>query len=503
MTDQKIKEEDQSWGQGSMHVLTDKGLFPISVLKAAEKAKAKAHSKQLKEEEIWLSDKNLIPHPFEVSTLLELKDNCSYFDSCVKQIAKDVMGQGWRLELKEGKKEAPAEKKLILDFIENSGGDREETFEETLERGIIDWGLIGWWGWEVSRDNKGLVNGLWHVPAQTFYVEKDKDKYCQKRGQKEAWFKRFGLEDDIYLYSGKPVGEERLKELKADPDSKKEEDVTANELIYYKNYYPQSEYYGAPNILPSVGAVLGLIGIRDYNLAFFENYGIPAALIILKGRWSKDTAKQISDFIDVELRGSEQSHKTFCIHPDKDATFEYIKLGIEVKEGSFKLYRKGLQEEILVVYKMPPYRIGVAEVGALGVNVAGESTKIYAQSVITPLEEVVERLVTKKLFKDGLKADSYEFQLNELNLEDLDAIAARDAIYFGLGARTSNQILKHQGKEPYDEGNQYYVGPGFTPAGEEVIEKGAGLIEAWKMLLKGEPRLALEILKIAKREAKK
>lgn len=499
----EMMEEDESWVAGAAYVLTNKGMFPISVLKANEKKKATAKSKQLKEEDAWLSQQELVPHPFEVATLLELKDNCSYFDSCVKQIAKDVMGQGWRLELKEGKKESPAEKKQIMDFIENSGGDRDETFEETLERGLIDWGLIGWWGWEVSRDNKGLVNGLWHVPAQTFYVHKDKDKYCQKRSQKEAWFKRFGLEDEINLKDGKFVGEEKLKEMNEKDYDEKEKVVLANELIYYKNYYPQSEYYGAPNILPSIGAVLGLIGVRDYNLAFFENYGIPAALIVLKGRWSKDTAKQISDFIDVELKGSEQAHKTFCIHPNKDSTFEYIKLGIEIKEGSFKLYRKGLQEEILVVYKMPPYRIGVAEVGALGGSTAGESTKIYAQSVITPLEEVVEYLVTKKLFQEGLKADSYEFQLNELNLQDLDAEAARDAIYFGIGARTSNQILKSHGKEGYPEGNQYFVSSTFVPVGEEPMEKKAAIIEALKMIIKGQPKLALEIMKIAKREAKK
>ena len=146
MADEKKKkiEEDESWGQGSMHILTNKGLFPVSVLKVNEKAKATAHSKQLKEEGLWLSTNDLVPYPFEASTLLELKDNCSYFDSCVKQIAKDVMGQGWRLELKEGKKESNAEKDQILEFIENSGGDRDETFEETLERGLIDWGLIDW-----------------------------------------------------------------------------------------------------------------------------------------------------------------------------------------------------------------------------------------------------------------------------------------------------------------------------------------------------------------------
>lgn len=502
-TKQKIKEEDESWVQGNSYIYTSKGLFPISVLKTAENKKRKTASKQLKEDKQWMSDKGLVPYPFEVATLLELKDNCAYFDKCVKQIAKDVMGQGWRLELKEGKKESQKEKEQILYFIENSGGDRDETFEETLERGLIDWGFIGWWGWEVSRDDKGLVNGLWHVPAQTFYVHESHEKYCQKRSQKEAWFKRFGLEDDISLTTGADITEERIKELKEDPDSKKAEDETANELIYYKNYYPQSEFYGAPNILPSIGAVMGLIGVRDYNLAFFENYGIPAALIILKGRWSKDTAKQITDFIDVELKGSEQSHKTFCIHPNKDSEFEYIKLGIEIKEGSFKLYQKSLRDEILLDYSMPPYRIGVAEVGALGGSTAGESTKIYAQSVIAPLEDVVERLVTKKLFQQGLKADSYIFQLNELNLEDLDAEAARDAIYFGIGALTSNQILKHQGKEGYPEGDQYFVNTSFVPVGEEPMEKEAAIIEAVKMIVKGQPKLALDIIKIAKREAKK
>jgi len=493
-------DENENWITSSAFIYTSKGLFPISVLKAAERKKKKATSTQLKEETSFLSQNDLVPYPFEARTLLELKDNCAFFDRCVKQIAKDVVGQGWRLELREGKKEAPKEKESILAFIENCGGDRDETFEETLERGVIDWGYIGWWGWEVSRDDKDIVNGLWHVPAQTFYLHKSHKKYCQKRGQDEAWFKRFGLEEQITLKDGKAVGEEKLREIK-EMDEKKRP-MLANELIYYKNYYPQSEYYGAPNILPSIGAVMGLIGVRDYNLAFFENYGIPAALIVLKGKWNQETAKQISDFIDVELKGSEQSHKTFCIHPPKDGEFEYIKLGIEVKEGSFKIYQKSLRDEILLDYSMPPYRIGVAEVGALGGSTAPEATKNYAQGVIAPLEEVVERLVTKKLFVQGLKAESYLFCLNEIDLRDLDAEAARDAIYFGLGARTSNQILKRQGKEPYAEGNQYYVSSTYLPAGEETIEKRAAILEAFKMILKGQPKVALDIVKLAKREAK-
>ena len=138
----KIKDEDESWVQGNAYIYTSKGLFPISVLKAAENKKRKAESKQLKEDKQWMSEKGLVPYPFEAPTLLELKDNCAYFDRCVKQIAKDVIGQGWRLELKEGKKESNKEKETILEFIENSGGDRDETFEETLERGIVDWQVV-------------------------------------------------------------------------------------------------------------------------------------------------------------------------------------------------------------------------------------------------------------------------------------------------------------------------------------------------------------------------
>jgi len=486
-------EYDESWVTTAAYIYTTKGLFPISVLKAAERKEEKAKSTQLKEEQLWLEQNDLVALPFDASSLLKLKDNCGYFDACVKQIAKDVIGQGWRLELREGKKENNKEKERILEFIENSGGERDETFEQTLERGLIDWGCIGWWGWEISRNkagkNKSLVNGMWHVPAQTIRIHKDFNKYCQVREDKKVWFKRFGLEEDINLETGKNEAAEGEKR--------------ANELIYYRNYYPQSDYYGAPNILSSVGSVVGLIGVRDYNLAFFENYGIPAALIILKGKWDKASAKKISDFLDVEIKGSENAHKTMCIHPGRESTFEYIKLGIEVKEGSFAVYHKSLRDEVLVSYKMPPYRIGIAEEGSLGGTTAGESTRIYVASVVTPLEKDVERLVTQKLIVEGLKCENYIFELNELDLRNLDAEAARDQIYFSLGALTSNQILTRQGKKTYPEGNQYFVSSTFLPIGEEQMEKRATIIEAIKMVVKGKPKLATQIIEIAKREVRK
>lgn len=455
------EEEDEGW---TYFIKTSKGVYPLSVLKSAEIRKQdKPKSKQLKSEQDYLTQNDLMPLPFEASTFLLLKDNCSYFDACVKQIAKDVIGQGYKIVLREGKKESPEEKKRIEKFLEESGGDRDETFMDTLERGLIDWGVIGWWGWEISRSdtgkNKGLVDAMWHVPAQTIRVHKDHEKFCQVRMDKELWFKKFGVEGDIDSKDGKPIGEEGGDK--------------AHEMIFYRNYYPQSDYYGAPNIYSATGAVIGHIGVRDFNLAFFENYGIPAALIVLKGRWSKDSAKQISDFLDVEIKSSENAHKTMIIHPQRESKLEYIKLGIEVKEGSFKLYFKQQRDEILAVNKMPAYRIGVVETGSLGGNVAQESTKIYVQSVITPLEMTIERLVSDSIFREGLKIENYRFELNELDLRDKSADVDMYLKLFGIGAITSNQILVAEGRSDlqYPEGNKYFINSQFLEIGEEPVKK--------------------------------
>jgi len=457
--DKLDKEFKECWVVTSTGIYTADKIFTKQKKDKKDVKKSKdVKSKQLKESK-YMDQNGLVPLPFEVSSLLKLQDNCSYFDACVKQIAKDVIGQGWTLQPVEGKKENDAERKKIEDFISESGGDRDETFEDTLERSIIDWGVIGWWGWEVSRDDKNIVNGIWHVPARTIRVHESHDKYCQIRNNDKMWFERFGLEGDINSEDGKSLKES---------DSEKK----ANEMIFYRNYYSTSDYYGAPNILSSIGSVLGLVAVRDYNLAFFENYGVPAAMVSLTGKWDKGAAKQISDFLDVEIKRTENAHKTIVMHSPEGGTMTWIPLDMKnQKEGSFEWLKKSMSEEVLVVYKMPPYRIGMAEVGALGGSTASESTRIYISSVVKPLEQTVNRLVTNNIIHDGLGCKDYNFVLNEVDLRDKDAEVKRQQALFSIGAINSNQIRQQQGKKEYPEGNQYYVSSAYIPVGEEEVEK--------------------------------
>lgn len=452
---------------GEVFVKTSKGLFPVNVLKANQ-TENKSKSRQLKEEHRWATEHGLVPHPFEVSSLLFLQDNCGYFDACVRQIASDVVGQGWEIKsIKEGT-EDEKEKEEIERFLLDPN-DTDEDISDIISKAIVDWSVIGWWGIETSRDD-GILDGIWHVPAATLYVHNSKEKYCQVRNNKKMWFKKFGSDMTVSSKDG--------AEYKTTKNP-------AHELLFYTRYYPQSDYYGVPAIFPAVASVMGILGIRDYNLAFFDNYGVPSALVTLKGRWAKKAAEQITEFIDVEIKGSGNAHKTLVLKPPRDGDVEWKPMAVKIEEGSFRLYLKILRDDVLSVYKMPPYRIGIAETGSLGGSTAEEMTKIYGNSIIAPLKKITALMVTKRIIRDGLQKKKYRFEWKPLDTRDMDALTKRLVAQVGMGAITPSMAAQELGRPAYTAGDQYYIAANYVPVGQENVEKREAALIAELETLKG------------------
>jgi len=431
--------------KGSVYIETTKGVFPFEMLRKAE-VKNKSTSQQLASVQKWMTLNNLIAPPYPPMALLTLYESNSIFWRCVNQLAIDVAGLGWSLKVRQDKKDNEGELKRINDFLIRP--NPEDSFRAILKRLLIDWGSIGWFGLEVAKNNKGDIVDIYHVPGHTLKVHKSKEKYAQVRNNKRTWFKRYGEEKNISAKTG--------EEMKGRGRGK------ANELIFYKNYYPKSDYYGVPNIISAVGDVIGLIGLRDYNLAFFENFGVPAALIVLEGDWEEGSQKTVSDFLNKELKGTENAHRTLVVEQPENCKFSYTKLGVDVKEGSFKLYEKARQEDILVAYSMPPERIGIRVVGKLGGNVAEEATKVYVLSVVEPLQLDMEDLINNKL----LQSEIYEFKFNDIDTRDLDLLVKRLGYMIERGMKTPNDAINELGGKPYVNGDKYYMMSSLVPAGE-------------------------------------
>lgn len=436
MAKEKIKKSH-------VYIQTSKGLFPYDLL---QKAEVKDNSTQLAAVQKWMTQNDLIEPPYTPISLLILWESNPIFFRCVSQLAIDVAGLGWNFQLQEDKKEDKAELVRLKEFTKHP--NKDESFCSILKKLLTDWGTIGYCGLEIGRNRIGEIGEIWHVPAYTLKVHKDKKKYAQIRNNKKVWFKKFGEDKNISRKTGKEIaGRGRDK---------------ANELIFYKNYYPLSDYYGVPNIISAVGDIMGMIGLRDYNLAFFENYGIPAALVVLEGDWDKGSEKKVSDFINKEIKGSTNAHRTLVMTQQKDDKITWTPLNVETKEASFKLYEKARQENILIAYSMPPERIGIRIVGKLGGNVAEEATKIYVQGVVEPLQLDFEDIINEKL----LQSETYNLKFNDIDTRDYDKLVDRLIKQVASAIITPNEARNKLGLKPYAGGDKFFVSSNFIDAGE-------------------------------------
>jgi len=436
--------------KGKVYISTNKGLFPIDILKKQE---TEVSSKRLKEGRKWLMENGLVSPPYDPNSFLTYYESNSVFFSCVNQIAQDVAGLGYILQLKEEKKENKTELEKLQTFLGNV--NLEDSFRCIIKQLLIDWGSVGWFGLEVVRNNKKEVAKIYHIPAHTIRVHESQEKYCQIRNNKKVWFKKFGSSKDISSKDG--------------TEGKYSLETRASELIFYKNFYPKSDYYGIPNIIAAIGDVVGLISARDYNLAFFQNYGVPSAIIIISGEWEEDSAENIKKFLDTEIKGTENAHRTLVVEPPERGEFEHIPLVTEVKEASFRLYRQDLKENILMAYSMPPERIGIRIVGKLGGNVAEEATKIYIQAVIEPLQEDLEDIINEKL----LVSETYKFKFNDIDIRDLELLVKRLGYQIERAMLTPNEARNALGHKPYPEGNKFYMAANLIEVGapEEEMTK--------------------------------
>jgi len=436
--------------KGKVFIQTDKGVYPYSVLKSAEIELEETTSKQLKQKQTWMASNQLVPPPYRADVLLNLYESNSILYRCINQLAIDVAGLGWNLTLRDGKSESKTELARIEEFLGKP--NKEEALRTILNKLLIDWGAIGYFGLEVVRNKKGEVAEIYQVPAQTLRVHISNQKYVQIRGQKKVWFKKFGIKKDIGWKDGKVKGKDG-KGLSFR--------TRANEMILYKKYYPKSDYYGVPNSIAATGDIMAMIGLRDYNLAFFENYGVPAAVVVLEGEWDEGSDETVTDFLNANLKGAENGHKSLVITQPDNCKFHYTPLGKDVKEASFKLYEQTRREHILISFSMPPERIGVRVIGKLGGNVAEEATKIYVQSVVKPMQLDIGDIINLLI-----GSDVYLFQFNEIDTRDKNTEVERVNKQIQNGTLTPNEARLELGLTAYPGGDKFYMGSAFIEVGE-------------------------------------
>ncbi|MDI6840443.1 MAG: phage portal protein [bacterium] len=380
-------------------------------------------------------------NPEALARILEL--NTYHYRAC-KTKARDVAGLGWQI-IPLVDKPNESMQTMLEDFF----SDLSEPVSKTFDKVMFDYEAIGYGAAELTRvdyKHDGEPADLVHIPAHTLRVHRDGNRFVQVRGSKTRWFKRIGFEHDVDFETG------HIKELGSLAPERR-----ATEIFWVVNYTPRSDYYGLPDVIPALGAIHGDAARRDYNIAFFDNWGVPAYAVFITGNFDpgeldEDGKSEFEKSIEEHFNElSKSPHSTLImsiptIDGRGEVEIEFKPLSVDVKEASFRLYRKDNRDEVLAAHGVPPYRMGIAETGSLGGNTAQESTEIYKRSVVEPRQEMLEGLINKHILYDGFEAFDFEFKFAEIDTSDEKHDMEIAIKLFDKAAMTPNQLILHFGE---------------------------------------------------------
>ena len=390
------------------------------------------------------SNLNLIQPLYHPEQLAFAPEVNAYHARCCQVKARDTAGIGWDIvalvtDPHESDKEA------IEDFFNN----QKVPLVTTLYRHQYDIEVCGFGGIEVVRAGyqpTGMPVVFTHVPGHTLRIHKDDNKFAQKRGTKTRWFKRMGYDKDV----DKETGNEA--ELGALPPDRR-----ASEILWNAIYTQRSDYYGVPDIVPALGAIHGDLARRDYNIAFFDNFGVPAYAVFITGDFDPGDPDPDSGKTALE-EGIENHFQELANNPhsvmvltvpsreggNADVKIQFVPLANDVKDASFRLYRKDNRDEVISAHGLPPYRLGIAEAGSLAGNMAEESTEIYKNSVVNPRQEVLEALINQHIIWDefGFNTKEWGFKFREIDTKDEAHDMEQMVKLFEMGAATPRDLIQ-------------------------------------------------------------
>lgn len=414
----------------------------------------------------------LVQPYYSLERLAYLPEVNTYHGNCVRVKAQDVVSEGWELMPAE---RVTAASEAQLEVAESVLKYQATDLAETLRRALTDYEAIGNGYIECGRRDDqpdGPVVFIAHVPGQTVRVHQGFNKFCQIRGLRKAWFKAFGYEKDITTADG----------AEWNPGTRTDR---ANELIQIVQYTNRSDYYGLPETLAAVGAMLGSALSRDFNMKFFENFGVPAYVVSVSGDYDLGEADEngkyeIQKYVEQHFRKlKREPHSNLILMVPSETggkvEVEITPLAVDVKEASFRLYRRDNRDEILSAHRVPPYRVGITETGSLGGSTAEASDKFYIQSIINPRQKMIERIFNRQILPT-LGVTDWEFHLRELDLEQEGKDRETADFMVRNGAMTPNQLIRYFGPrfglEPSEDPalDEYYMNG--VPVGQARFQGG-------------------------------
>ena len=378
--------------------------------------------------------------PYSFDKLAELYELNSYHARSLQLKAALTCMTGFRLVSDLNTKERDDDYSMISDWIENHSVYAGQPFITTVYNFCLDREIFGNSFFEIVRNNKNEAGGFYHIPTKNCRLIKD--------GEFVKLIQEISGEKTEFLPFRKNEG-------------------AGSEYIMLKSYHPKSLFYGLPDYIPALAAIVLDRSAMKFNIKRFDNNMVLEHIITVVGAaFGTAARKDIKDFFTNNFAGLDNAGKSLLLEVDgknkNDVGIEVHKVSSEVKEGSYLELRKDIKEEIIAAHGVPPRLVGIAAAGQLGGTAeVKEQMRMFRDIVIKPRQAEVEFIFNNYILKEAFPLNKkWKLKFDTFEISD----AADDAKFYesimniqdsaGKKVLTADEIREELGYKAVSGANQ-------------------------------------------------
>lgn len=458
---------------------------------------------------------DLIEPPYDMYQLVNLNEISYVRNSCITAIARNTVGLGYRIKKVDPNTELFDSDDIseeIKKLLEKWASRDEKTFTELMYAVKYDEETTGNGYIEVSRNLRGEIDGLYHVPSHTIRLRGDRTGYVQERSTSKVPFYKFGDKVKI-LDNG---------EIKYLPDR----DPEINELIHFKLYSPRNLYYGIPRDVGVFVTIAGDEMARNHNVKFFTHSAVPDLLLIFEidynslPSWVGDAPVKVEIPDELRYQVFEHFRRSLSSQNFEPGLF-YLPMGIKLrverisqgqKDSGWTKYRAENRSEIRMAFGVPPIVIGDVSSGGYATVVTEKA--LFQEQMVGPEQVRYQQRLMGILWPEmvmiksiqgppvvteegdlehsilvdasprgsgaGVDPETWFLEFNQMKITDQASSAQMHNIYGSLGVLDVNEIRQDIGKKPKENAPQKTEeGPGSQPPNPDDIRglQGGGRSE--------------------------
>lgn len=386
------------------------------------------------------NEKGIIEPPYNLRALDRLAQENNALSPCIEAMVTNVDGTGYDFASNDDDAEDTKDDvniQALTDFFSQPWpGLSFQTMRKSIRRELEGLGNAYL---EVIRNPKDEILFLRPVDAKMMrllrldepvLVEKSLNRngkvvktrlmqrerrFCQQIGGRAmAYFKEFGASRDLDKDSGEwlPFGQ-RL------PAAKR-----ATEIIHFTMLPDSHTPYGVPRWVSQMPSVLGSRQAEEFNMDFFDNGGVPPALIILQGgTMQPETRVALEQKVSAGSARSKSSIKVIEVEPaggsiDKEAP---VKVSVErfgaerQSDAMFENYDDKCEERVRRAFRLPPIFVGKASDYSFATAFA--SYTVAEAQVFKPERDEFDEIITLTII-NAMGFNDYRMTSNPLVIED-------------------------------------------------------------------------------------